>query len=172
MLKMSNLFKNNEYEALFRFAYAPERFVKIDDFNFDKFENKTIAGICKDVVIEFKCGAQYQRLTHHPRITFEECFKSKEHMIVFFLLFAFDFSIWSHGCGDFKENILKITESTEDITELAVAWKRKMFSIIDSLKDLSVEQKVFAKASVVEFWRMMNISEAPEEDLEDLAYVD
>ena len=36
MLKMSNLFKNNEYEALFRFAYAPERFVKIDDFNFDK----------------------------------------------------------------------------------------------------------------------------------------
>ena len=93
-------------------------------------------------------------------------------MIVFFLLFSFDFSIWAHGCGDFKENILEITESTEDITELAVAWKRRMFSIIDSLKDLSVKQKVFAKTSVIELWRTMNISEAPEEDLEDLAYVD
>ena len=47
-----------------------------------------------------------------------------------------------------------------------------MFSIIDDLKDLSIEQKLFAKTSVIELWRKMNISEAPEEDLEDLAYVD
>jgi hypothetical protein len=172
MLKMSNLFKNNEYEALFRFAYAPEKFIKIDDFNFDEFKNEIIAGICKDVVIDLKYGDYTTRLKRRPRISFEECFKSKEHMIVFFLLFGFDFSIRVHGCGDFKENILEITESTEDITELAVAWKRKMFSIIDSLKDLSVEQKVFAKTSVIELWRTMNILEAPEEDLEDLAYVD
>ena len=171
MLKMSNLFKNNEYEALFRFAYAPERFVKIDDFNFDKFENKIIAGICKDVVADFKIGAVCG-LSVRPRITFEECFKSEEHMIVFFLLFAFEFSIRAHGCGDFKENILKITESVGDTMELAVAWKRKMFSIIDSLKDLTTEQKVCAKASVIELWRTMNITEAPEEDLEDLAYND
>ena len=172
MLKMSNLFKNNEYEALFRFAYAPERFVKIDDFNFDKFENEDIKGICKDVVVDFKCGNQSQRFMRHPRIPFEECFKSKEHMIAFFLLFAPYFSVWAHGCGDFKENILEINESIEDITELAVAWKRKMFSIIDNLKDLSVEQKVLAKTSIIKLWCTMNISEAPEEDLEDLAYVD
>lgn len=172
MLKISNLFKNNEYEALFRFAYAPESFVKIDDFNFEKFENKVIASICKDAIDDFKMGRQDLRFERHPRISFEECFKSEEHMIVFFLLFAFEFSMWPHQCGDFKENILEITESTEDITELAVAWKRKMFSIIDSLKDLSAEQKVFAKTSVIELWRTMNISEAPEEDLEDLAYVD
>lgn len=169
-MKISNLFKNNEYEAFFRFAYAPEMFFKIDYFNFDKFENKIIAGICKDIVADFKIGRQFMRFERIHRITFEECFKSEEHMIVFFLIFYFEFSIWAHGCGDFKENILEITESTEDIIELAVAWKRKMFSIIDSLKNLSVEQKVCAKTSVIELWRMMNISEAPEE--EDLAYVD
>ena len=108
----------------------------------------------------------------HPRITFEECFKSKEHMTVFFLIFAYNFSVWAHGCGDFKENILEITESVEDTMELAVAWKRKMFSIIEGLKDLPIEQKLFAKTSVIELWRKMNISEAPEEDLEDLVYVD
>ena len=135
MLKMSNLFKDNEHEALFRFAYAPEKFVKIDDFNFDKFKNDVIAGICKDVVADFKVGNQSQRFMRHPRITFEKCFKSKEHMIVFFLIFYFSFYAWKNGCGDFKENILEINESTEDITELAVAWKRKMFSIIDDLKD-------------------------------------
>lgn len=172
MLKMSNLFKDNEHEALFRFAYAPEKFVKIDDFNFDKFKNDVIAGICKDVVADFKVGNQSQRFMRHPRITFEKCFKSKEHMIVFFLIFYFSFYAWKNGCGDFKENILEINESTEDITELAVAWKRKMFSIIDDLKDLSVEQKLFAKTSVIELWRKMNISGASEEDLEDLAYVD
>ena len=76
-------------------------------------------------------------------------------MIVFFLLFIDDFSFSSHGCGDVKEDILGITEETEDNTELAVAWKRKMFSIIDSLKDLSAEQEVFAKTSVIEFWNNM-----------------
>lgn len=172
MMKVSNLFKNEEYEALFYFAYSPEKLIKIDKFNFDKFKNEVIKGICKDVVIDFKYGNQSQRFRRHPRITFKECFKSKEHMIVFFLIFAYSFSVWEHGCGDFKENILEINESTEDITELAVAWKRKMFSIIDSLKDLSIEQKVFTKTSVIELWRKMNISEAPEEDLEDLAYVD
>lgn len=172
MLKISNLFKSHEYEALFNFAYAPEKFIKFNDFNFDKFEDKIIAGICKDVCDDFKSGLYYQRFERHPLSTFEECFKSEEHMIVFFLLFADDFSNLSHGCGDFKENILKITEETEDITELAVAWKRKMFSIIDNLEDLSKEQEVFAKTSVIEFWNNMNISEAPEEDLEDLAYID
>lgn len=172
MLKVSNLFKNNEYETLFCFAYAPEKFIKTDDFNYDKFKNKIIAGICKDIVDDFKVGNQSQRFKRHPRITFDECFKSKKYMIVFFLIFSFDFSIWDNGCEDFKENILEITETTEDITELAVAWKRKMFSIIDSLKDLSIEQKVLAKTSVIELWRKMNILEAPEEDLEDLAYVD
>lgn len=171
MIKISNLFKNEEYEALFRFAYAPEMFFKIDYFDFDKFENKIIAGICKDVVADFKIGAVCG-LSVRPRITFEECFKSEEHMIVFFLLFVFEFSIWPNGCGDFKENILKITENVEDTMELAVMWKRKMFSIIDSLKDLTTEQKVCAKTSVIELWRMMNISEAPEKDLEDLAYCD
>lgn len=172
MIKVSNLFKNKEYEALFFFAYSPEKLIQIDKFNFDEFENEVIKGICKDVVTDFKVGNQCQRFMRHPRITFKECFKSKEHMIVFFLIFYFAFSVWVHGCGDFKENILKITESTEDITELAVAWKRKMFSIIDSLKGLSVEQKLYAKTSVIELWRKMNISEAPEEDLEDLVYVD
>lgn len=93
-------------------------------------------------------------------------------MTVFFLIFAYNFSVWAHGCGDFKENILEITESVEDTMELAVAWKRKMFSIIEGLKDLPIEQKLFAKTSVIELWRKMNISEAPEEDLEDLVYVD
>ena len=93
MIKVSNLFKNVEYEALFRFAYAPEKFVKIDDFNFDKFEDSIIASICKDVVNDFKSGWHYLRFERHPRITFEECFKSKEHMIVFFLLFNDNFSI-------------------------------------------------------------------------------
>lgn len=172
MIKISNLFKNDEYEALFRFAYAPEMFFKIDYFDFDKFENMIIAEICKDIVADFKIGRQYMRFERIPRITFEECFKSEKHIIVFFLLFAFEFSIWANGCGDFKENILKITESVEDTMELAVAWKRKMFSIIDSLKDLTTEQKVCAKASVIELWRTMNISEAPEEDLEDLTYND
>ena len=171
IIKVSNLFKNQEYEALFRFAYAPERFVKIDDFNFDKFENKIIAGICKDVVADFKIGAVCG-LSVRPRITFEECFKSEEHMIVFFLIFYFAFSVWAHGCGDFKENILEINESVEDTMELTVAWKRKMFSIIEGLKDLSIEQKLFAKTSVIELWRKMNISEAPEKDLEDLVYMD
>ena len=171
-MKVSNLFKNREYEALFYFAYAPEKLIRANKFNFDKFENEVIKGICKDVVIDFKYGNQCQRFMRHPRITFEECFKSKEHMTVFFLIFAYSFSVWEHGCGDFKENILEITESVEDTMELAVAWKRKMFSIIDDLKDLSIEQKLFAKTSVIELWRKMNISEAPEEDLEDLAYVD
>lgn len=172
MIKVSNLFKNQEYEALFYFAYSPEKLFQTDEFNFDEFKNEIIAGICKDVVTDFKVGNKCQRFMRHPRITFEVCFKSKEHMTVFFLIFYFAFSVWEHGCGDFKENILEITETTEDITELAVAWKRKMFSIIDNLKDLSVGQKLSAKTSVIELWRKMNISEAPEEDLEDLVYVD
>lgn len=171
-MKISNLFKNKEYEALFRFAYAPEMFFKIDYFNFDKFKNMIIAEICKDIVADFKIGRQFMRFERIPRITFEECFKSEEHMIVFFLIFYFEFSIRAHGCGNFKNIFFEITESTEDITELAVAWNRKMFSIIDSLKDLLVEQKVCAKNSVIELCRMMNISEEPEYDLEDLAYVD
>ena len=48
-----------------------------------------------------------------------------------------------------------------------------MFSTINNiLDDLSPEQEVFAKTSVIELWSMMNISEAPEEDLEDLVYID
>lgn len=172
MIKVSNLFKNQEYEALFYFAYAPEKLFRVDEFNFDEFKDEVIKGICKDVVIDFKYGNQSQRFIRHPRITFEKCFKSKEHMIVFFLIFYYSFYAWEHECGDFKENILEINESIEDTMELAVAWKRKMFSIIDSLKDLTTEQKVCAKTSVIELWRKMNISEAPEEDLEDLAYVD
>ena len=172
MIKISNLFKNDEYEALFRFAYAPEMFFKMDYFDFDKFENMIIAEICKDIVADFKIGRQFMRFERIPRITFEECFKSEEHMIVFFLIFYFAFSVWAHGCGDFKENILEINESVEDTMELTVAWKRKMFSIIEGLKDLSIEQKLFAKTSVIELWRKMNISEAPEKDLEDLVYMD
>lgn len=40
------------------------------------------------------------------------------------------------------------------------------------MRDRTTEQKVCAKASAIELWRTMNISEAPEEDLEDLAYND
>lgn len=173
MLKMSNLFKNNEYEALFRFAYAPVELAKIEYFNFNEFKNETIKSICKDVIDDFKHNNKNIHFKRHPRIVFEECFKSKAHMIVFFLLYLDYFSTSRHGCGEIQEDILGITENVEDITELAVEWKRKMFSTINSiLDDLSPEQEVFAKTSVIELWSKMNISEAPEEDLEDLAYVD
>jgi hypothetical protein len=108
MLKMSNLFKNNEYEALFRFAYAPEKFIKIDDFNFDEFKNEIIAGICKDVVIDLKYGDYTTRLKRRPRISFEECFKSKELMIVFFLFFGLIFLSGYMGVVILKKIFLKL----------------------------------------------------------------
>ena len=158
-----------------------EKNIFFEYFNFNEFKDEVIKSICKDVINDFKSvdalceDASFwynQRFNRHPRISFKECFKSKEHMIVFFFLFAPQFSSSTHGCGDFEKNILDINEETEDITELAVEWKRKMFSIIDSLDDVDEQQKVFAKTSVIEYWSKMNISDAPEEDLEDLAYVD
>lgn len=171
--KVTKLFKNEEYEALFRFAYAPVELAKIEYFNFNEFKNETIKSICKDVINDFKHNNKNLHFNRHPRIVFEECFKSKDHMIVFFLLYFDCFSNSTHGCGEVYEDILGVTEKVEDITELAVEWKRKMFSAINNvLDDISPEQEVFAKTSVIELWRMMNISEAPEEDLEDLVYID
>lgn len=173
MSKNSNLFKNIEYEALFRFAYAPVELAKIEYFNFNEFKNETIKSICKDVINDFKHNNKNIHFTRHPRISFEECFKSKDHMIVFFLLYLDCFSNSIHSCGEIQKEIFGITENIEDVTELAVEWKRKMFSAINNiLDDISQEQEVFAKTSVIELWSLMNISEASEEDLEDLVYID
>lgn len=178
MSKITNLFKSPEYEALFRFAYAPNEFVKIEYFNFNEFKNKTIKSVCEDVINDFfkaweneDASLKELRFSRYPVISFKDCFKSEEHMVVFFLLFADSFSCATHGCGDFKKDILGIREDVEDITENAVKWKRNMFSLIDELEDLSEEQKVFAKTATIEFWNNMNISEAPETDLQDLAYI-
>ena len=80
--QFANYFKNDEYEALFRFAYAPCDFVHPEYFNFNDFKNEMIINVCNDVIQDFNNhGDMYEdsyinlRFSRRPRISFQECFK-------------------------------------------------------------------------------------------------
>jgi hypothetical protein len=166
-------FKSIAHEYLFMCAYAPISLAKFylssyEEAFADSLSDEACAckRICRDCSNDEKYGTHPdQRLERHPRIKERECFKSEEYRKAFYLIYLSNFAEITphspepdaHNCGDVKVDILGLTENVEDIPEKAEAWVKEAQDLVNSLSDISKEERAMALYNIEELSSFMNL---------------